>query len=172
MKILIKNGRVIDPASNFDEVCDVAIAAGRVLAIRNIASSFAPAKVIDAGGCIVAPGLVDLAARLREPGHEHEGMLESEMAAAMAGGVTSLVCPPDTDPVLDEPGLVEMLKFRAEKLHQARVFPLGALTRNLQGEVLTEMLELTEAGCVGFSQADVPLANTQVLGGEVGEGST
>ena len=81
----------------------------------------------------------------------------------MAGGVTSLVCPPDTDPVLDEPGLVEMLKFRAEKLHQARVFPLGALTRSLQGEVLTEMAELTEAGCVGFSQAEVPLANTQVL---------
>ena len=163
MKILVKNGRVIDPASNFDEVCDVAIAAGRILAIRNIAANFAPAKVIDASGCIVAPGLVDLAARLREPGHEHEGMLESEMAAAAAGGVTSLVCPPDTDPVLDEPGLVEMLKFRAEKLHQARVFPLGALTRNLQGEVLTEMLELTEAGCVGFSQAEVPLANTQVL---------
>jgi dihydroorotase len=85
------------------------------------------------------------------------------MAAATAGGVTSLVCPPDTDPVLDEPGLVEMLKMRAEKLHQARVFPLGALTRGLAGEVLTEMVELTEAGCVGFSQADAGLSNTQVL---------
>jgi dihydroorotase len=85
------------------------------------------------------------------------------MAAAVAGGVTSLVCPPDTDPVLDEPGLVEMLKFRSEKLHQARVFPLGALTRRLEGEVLTEMVELTESGCVGFSQADTALANTQVL---------
>jgi dihydroorotase len=163
MKILIKNGRVIDPASNFDEVCDVALAAGRVLAIRKIAPGFTPNKVIDATGCIVAPGLVDLAARLREPGHEHEGMLESEMGAAVAGGITSLVCPPDTEPVLDEPGLVEMLKFRAEKLHQSRVFPLGALTRNLEGAVLTEMVELTEAGCVGFSQAEVPLANTQVL---------
>jgi dihydroorotase len=90
-------------------------------------------------------------------------MLESEMNAAVAGGVTSLVCPPDTDPVLDEPGLVEMLKFRAEKLHQSRVFPLGALTRKLEGEVLTEMVELTEAGCVGFSQADVPLANTLIV---------
>ena len=119
--------------------------------------------MIDATGCIVAPGLVDLAARLREPGHEHEGMLESEMAAAVAGGVTSLVCPPDTEPVLDEPGLIEMLKYRAERLHQARVFPLGALTRNLQGETLTEMVELTEAGCVGFSQAEVPLESTQVL---------
>lgn len=163
MKILIKNGRVIDPASNFDAIADVAIAAGRILAIGTVAADFAPNKTIDATGCIVAPGLVDLAARLREPGHEHEGMLESEMAAAVAGGVTSLVCPPDTDPVLDEPGLVEMLKMRAEKLHQARVFPLGALTRGLAGEVLTEMAELTEAGCVGFSQAEVALANTQVL---------
>ncbi|MCG2595627.1 dihydroorotase [Ramlibacter sp. XY19] len=163
MKILIKNGRVIDPARNFDEIGDVAIAAGRVIGVRTIPKDFAPNRVLDASGCIVAPGLVDLAVRLREPGHEHEGMLESEMAAAVAGGVTSLVCPPDTDPVLDEPGLVDMLKFRAEKLHQARVFPLGALTRGLQGEILTEMAELTESGCVGFSQAEVPLQNTQVL---------
>lgn len=163
MKILIRNGRVIDPVRNFDEICDVALAAGRVIGVGQVPEDFAPNRTIDARGCIVAPGLVDLAARLREPGHEHEGMLESEMGAAVAGGVTSLVCPPDTDPVLDEPGLVDMLKFRAEKLHQARVFPLGALTRNLAGEVLTEMAELTESGCVGFSQAEVPLQNTQVL---------
>lgn len=163
MKVLIHGGRVIDPASGFDAICDIALAAGRVIAIQNIAKDFAPNRTINATGCLVVPGLVDLAVRLREPGHEHEGMLESEMAAAVAGGVTSLVCPPDTDPVLDEPGLVEMLKFRAEKLHQARVFPLGALTRDLQGDTLTEMGELTEAGCVGFSQAEVPLANTQVL---------
>ena len=162
MKILIKNGRVINPATGFDEIADIAIAAGRIIAIKSIAPDFAPSKTIDATGCIAIPGMVDLCARLREPGFEHEGMLESELAAAVAGGVTSLVCPPDTDPVLDEPGLVEMLKFRAEKQHQSRVFPLGALTRGLQGEVLTEMAELTEAGCVGFSQAEVPLANTQV----------
>lgn len=101
--------------------------------------------------------------RLREPGHEHEGMLASELSAAVAGGVTSLVCPPDTDPVLDEAGLVEMLKFRAQNRQQARVYPLGALTRGLKGEVLTEMAELTQAGCVGFSQAEVALADTQVL---------
>jgi dihydroorotase len=163
MKLLIKNGRVIDPTSAYDQVGDVAIAAGRIVSLNNRAADFLPNKTIDASGCIVAPGLIDLSARLREPGYEHEGMLESELAAAVAGGVTSLVCPPDTDPVLDEPGLVEMLKFRAEKLHQSRVFPLGALTRALKGEALTEMVELTEAGCVGFSQAEVPLANTQVL---------
>ena len=162
-KILIKGGRVIDPASGFDQISDVALADGVVLAIGKIAPDFSPAQTIDATGCIVAPGLVDLAVHLREPGHEHERMLESEMAAAVAGGVTSLVCPPDTDPVLDEPGLVEMLRYRAEKLQQARVYPLGALTRGLAGETLTEMLQLTEAGCVAFSQADVALANTQVL---------
>ncbi|MDQ3271852.1 MAG: dihydroorotase, partial [Pseudomonadota bacterium] len=163
MKMLIKNGRVMDPASGHEAVGDVAIAAGRIVSLQGAPADFTPNKTIDATGCIVAPGLIDLSARLREPGYEHEGMLESELAAAVAGGVTSLVCPPDTDPVLDEPGLVEMLKFRAEKLHQSRVFPLGALTRALKGEALTEMVELTEAGCVGFSQADVPLANTQVL---------
>lgn len=163
MKILIQGGRVIDPASGFDEKADVAIVGSAIAAIKNIASDFSPDTVIDASGCIVMPGLVDLSVRLREPGHEHEGMLASEMAAAVAGGVTSVVCPPDTEPVLDEAGLVEMLRYRAERLNLARVFPLGALTRNLEGEVLTEMLQLTQAGCVGFSQAEVPLANTQVL---------
>ena len=163
MKILIQGGRVINPATGFDEVCDLAIAAGRIIAIGHVPADFAPNKTIYAAGCVVAPGLVDLAARLREPGYEHEGMLQSELAAAVAGGVTSLVCMPDTDPVLDEPGLVEMLKFRAEKLHQSRVFPLGALTCKLEGDILTEMVGLSEAGCVGFSQAEVPLANTQVL---------
>ena len=162
-KILIRGGRVIDPSSGFDEIADVALADGVVQAIKAIAPDFVPTQTIDASGCIVAPGLVDLAVRLREPGHEHERMLESEMAAAVAGGVTSLVCPPDTDPVLDEPGLVEMLRYRAEKLQQARVYPLGALTHGLAGETLTEMMQLTEAGCVAFSQADVALANTQVL---------
>lgn len=163
MNLLIQNGRVIDPATARDEVADLAIAAGRVLAIGAAPEGFAPDRVIDARGCVVAPGLVDLYMRLGEPGHEHSRMLESEMAAALSGGVTSLVCPPDTDPVLDEPGLVEMLRFRAERLRGARVFPLGALTRTLAGQVLTEMVELTESGCVGFSQAQVPLVDTQVL---------
>lgn len=163
MKILIRNGRVIDPASGRDERADLAIAAGRIVAIGREVADFSGARVIDAAGCVVAPGLVDLSARLREPGHEHEGMLESELNAAAAGGVTSLVCPPDTDPALDEPGLVEMLKFRARKLSLCRLFPLGALTRGLAGEVLTEMAELTEAGCVGFSQAEVAVKDTLVL---------
>jgi dihydroorotase len=163
MKILIQHGRVIDPASGRDELADIAIANGRILTIGRVTGDFHADRAIDARGHIVAPGLVDLAARLREPGHEHEGMLESELNAAAAGGVTSLVCPPDTDPALDEPGLVEMLKFRARKLSLCRLFPLGALTRGLAGAALTEMAELTEAGCVGFSQADAPITDTLVL---------
>ncbi len=163
MKILIRGGRVIDPPSGRDEVADVAIASGRLTAIGAVPADFGADRTVDALGLVVAPGLVDLAARLREPGHEHEGMLESELNAAAAGGVTSLVCPPDTDPPLDEPGLVNMLKFRARKLSLCRLFPLGALTRGLAGEVLTEMAELTESGCVGFSQAEVSLPDTQVL---------
>jgi dihydroorotase len=161
--VLIHGGRVIDPASGYDEKADLALVNGALVAIKNIAPDFKPELTLDATGCLVLPGLVDLAVRLREPGYEHARMLESEMTAAMAGGVTSLVCQPDTDPVLDEPGLVEMLRFRAEKLQQARVYPLGALTRNLAGESLTEMVELTEAGCVAFSQAESALSNTQVL---------
>jgi dihydroorotase len=162
MKLVIKNGRLIDPASGLDRIGDLAIAGDRIVRLGD-ASDFDAERTIDASGLVVAPGLVDLAARLREPGHEHEGMLESELAAAAAGGVTSLVCPPDTDPPLDEPGLVEMLKFRARKLSRCRVFPLGALTRGLAGEALTEMAELSEAGCVGFSQADARMNNTLTL---------
>lgn len=163
MKILIKGGRIVDPAGGRDETGDVAIAAGRIVGLGRVSPDFQPGRVIEAQGLVVAPGLVDLAVRLREPGHEHEGMLESEMAAAVAGGVTSLVCLPDTDPPLDEPGLVEMLKFRARNLNLAHLYPLGALTRGLAGDTLTEMAELTEAGCVGFSQAEVPCKDTLVL---------
>lgn len=162
-RTLIRGGQVIDPASGLNQKADLALENGVVEAIGNIAPDFQPVHTIDATGCLVLPGLVDLAVRLREPGNEHARMLESEMSAAMAGGVTSLVCQPDTDPVLDEPGLVEMLRFRAEKLQQARVYPLGALTRGLKGESLTEMVMLSDVGCVAFSQAEALLSNTQVM---------
>lgn len=163
MKIHIKNGRVIDPASSTDAVQDVFIAAGKVVAIGQTPADFHANKVIDASGLVVAPGLVDLSARLREPGFEYKATLESELQAAMRGGVTSLVCPPDTDPVLDESGLVEMLKQRARMQNKAHVYPLGALTVGLKGESLTEMVELTGAGCIGFSQAEETIVNTSTL---------
>lgn len=163
MNIHIRNGRVIDPASGTDRVQDVYVADGRIAALGAAPAGFGAEKRLDAGGKIVCPGLVDLAARLREPGYEYRATLESETAAAVAGGVTSLACPPDTDPPLDEPGLVEMLKHRARSLNQTRVHPVGALTQGLKGERLTEMAELADAGCVAFSQADAPLIDTQVL---------
>ena len=163
MKIHIKNGRLIDPASGTDAQQDVFIAAGRVVGIGTPPHGYSANRTLDASGLVVCPGLVDLALRLREPGFEYMATLESEMDAAVAGGVTSLACPPDTDPPLDEPGLVEMLKFRAKNLNQARVYPVGALTLGLKGTHLTEMAELTDAGCVAFSHADAPLTDTQLL---------
>ncbi len=163
MNLQIKNGRVVDPANKIDAVQDVYVADGRIAAIGAAPAGFTPAQVIDASGLVVAPGLVDLSARLREPGYEYKATLESELNAALAGGVTSLLCPPDTDPVLDEPGLVEMLVHRARILNQSHVYPLGALTVGLKGRELTEMAELTEAGCVGFSQAENTIEDSTVL---------
>jgi len=163
MNIQIKNGHLIDPKNGIDAVRDVFLSAGKVLAAGTTPSGFVADKIIDATGLVVIPGLIDLAARLREPGYEYKATLESEMSAAVAGGITSLACPPDTDPALDEPGLVEMLKHRARALSQANVYPVGALTYGLKGLELTEMAELADAGCVAFSQADAPLTDTRVL---------
>lgn len=163
MKIHIKNGRLIDPKNNVDAMRDVYIAAGKVVAVGESPADFHANQTIDANGLVVMPGLVDISARLREPGFEYKATLVSELRAAVAGGVTSLACPPDTDPVLDEPGLVEMLKHRAKLLNLAHVYPVGALTRQLEGKELTEMSELVEAGCVGFSHVTAPLTNTLVL---------
>lgn len=163
MNIHIKNGRLIDPKNNIDAVQDVFIVAGKIHATAKAPAGFIAEQTIDAGGLIVIPGLIDLAARLREPGYEYKATLESEMSAAVAGGITSLACPPDTEPALDEPGLVEMLKHRALALSEANVYPVGALTYGLKGVELTEMAELADAGCVAFSQADAPLTDTRVL---------
>src|SRR6478736_266701 len=163
MKIEIRNGRLIDPGRSRDERASLFIDAGAIASVGASPREWRAERVIDAAGCVVSPGFVDLAARLREPGLEHKATLESELAAAAAGGVTSLACPPDTDPPLDEPGLVEMLKHRARVINQAHVYPIGALTLGLRGETLTEMSELAEAGCIAFSHADVPLPDTQML---------
>jgi dihydroorotase len=164
----IKGGRLIDPSTKTDTHADLFIADGKIVGVSDKHGNGAPAgfeatSVLDAAGCIICPGLVDLSARLREPGFEYRATLESEMAAAAAGGVTSLACPPDTDPVLDEPGLVEMLTHRARLPEFARVHPVGALTVGLDGERLTEMAELSEAGCVAFGQAHRSIVDTQVL---------
>jgi dihydroorotase len=163
MNIRIANGRVIDPARQIDRIQDVFIADGKIVALGAPPDGFEPDRTLDATGLVVAPGLIDLAARLREPGFEYRATLESEMEAAMAGGVTSVAIPPDTDPALDEPGLVEMLCYRAKKLNRAHIYPVGALTIGLKGERLSEMVELLEAGCFAFSQANIPILDNMVL---------
>ena len=157
MKIAIRKGRMIDPASKFDAVADVFIAAGKIVSIGEEPADWRSARDINADGCIVAPGLVDLAV------HVKRGTLATEIAAAAAGGVTSMVCSPDTDPVLDEPGLVDMLRLRAQSFHSTHLYPLGALTKALAGVQLAELCKLALAGCIGFAQADRGVADTQVL---------
>ena len=164
LKLHIKGGRLIDPANGIDRLADIFVADGLIVGAGDTPlAGFNPTSVLDASGCIVCPGLVDLCARLREPGFEYKATLQSEMAAAVAGGVTRLSCPPDTDPPLDEPGLVQMLTHRARLPGFAHVHPVGALTVQLAGERLVEMAELFDAGCVAFGQANRSIVDTQVL---------
>jgi len=161
--IEIRNGRLVDPAQGIDRRGSLFVAGGRIASLDTPPADWRADRVIEADGLVVSPGLIDVSARLREPGFEYKATLESEIAAAIAGGVTSLACPPDTDPPLDEPGLVQMLKHRARVLNLTRVYPIGALTVKLAGTTLTEMGELANAGCVAFSHADAPLADTEIL---------
>ena len=155
MRVHIQGGRVVDPKSGFDAVADIYIEDGLIAGIGERPDGFVPDEVVDASGKIVCPGLVDLSTRL--------GSLGSELAAAVAGGVTAIACPPDTNPPLDEPGLVERLVRHSEALGLARVFPIGALTQQLAGEKLSEMNSLGRAGCLAFSQAKEPILDTQIL---------
>ncbi|MEZ5742117.1 MAG: dihydroorotase, partial [Burkholderiaceae bacterium] len=161
--ISVVGARLIDPGSGTDRVTAIHLAQGRVLAVGDAPGGFSADRTIDASGQWAMPGLVDTAARLREPGYEYRASLDSELGAALAGGITSLCCPPDTDPPLDEPGLVEMLKHRARLLDGTRLYPLGALTVGLGGEHITEMAQLAEAGCIGFCQPGRLPVDTQAL---------
>jgi dihydroorotase len=161
-RIHISGGRVIDPANGLDGRLDVFVAEGRIAAVGQAPDGFAPDHRIDAAGCVVCPGLVDMCARLREPGQEHKATIASETTAAASGGITTLCCPPDTLPVVETPADVELIRLRAEATGKARVVTLGALTRGLRGEHLSEMASLQRAGCVGVSNAMQPLANTLV----------
>jgi len=161
-RISICGGRLIDPANGIDAHLDLHLADGQILAIGAPPAGFTPDQVLDAQSCVVSPGLVDLAVRLREPGAEHKGTIASETAAAVAGGITSLCCFPDTQPVIDTPAVVELIRQRSERAGKARVLPVGALTRNLDGEHLSEMAALRQAGCLAVSNADQPLKSTLV----------
>jgi dihydroorotase len=163
MRSEIRGAIVVDPATKREAAGSIYIDDGVIAALDRAPDGWRADETLDAKGLVAAPGLVDLSARLREPGFEYKATLESEMQAAVAGGVTTLACPPDTDPPLDEPGLVEMLTRRARSLQSARVHPLGALTVGLAGTRLAEMAELTEAGCVGFFQGRARLPDMATL---------
>ena len=161
--ISITGGRVIDPANNIDQVTDLHIENGKVLAIGKAPKGFKPEHKIDASNKVVCPGLIDLHARLREPGRENKATIASETFAAVNAGITTLVCPPDTDPVTDTPAVVDLIRHRAEISGNARVLPLGALTQGLKGLHLSEMDALKKAGCIGVSNANQPVSNTEVM---------
>ncbi len=160
--IHIRHGRLIDPANEIDEQLDLYISHGHIAAVGNKPEGFKADRTIDASNHIVCPGLVDLAVHLREPGEEHKATICSETAAAAKGGITTLVCTPDTNPVIDTPAAWELVRRRAKHCGSAHVLAIGALTRNLQGEQLAEMAALKEAGCVAVSNVDYPLANNLV----------
>lgn len=163
MRISIKRGRIIDPASNLDRVTDLHLDKGKIIAAGKAPAGFKPDRIIDASNHYVCPGLVDLAVRLREPGLEHKATIASETRAAAGAGVTSLCCPPDTTPVIDTSAVTELIHQRTLLGKKAKVYCLGALTQGLKGESLANMNALKSAGCVGVSNAYEPITDTVVL---------
>src|SRR3989344_309882 len=164
MSLVISGGRLIDPANGINGKKDLYIdARGFIAGVGRAPAGFKAARTIDATGKIVCPGLVDLRARLREPGLEYKATIESETRAAVAAGITTLCCPPDTHPVIDTPAMAQMLQSRAWRFGLAFIHPLGALTQGLEGKRLTDMEALDEAGCVGFTNALAPITDTLVM---------
>ncbi|MFN2338341.1 MAG: dihydroorotase [Gammaproteobacteria bacterium] len=161
-RIRIKGGRLIDPANRVDGEQDLYLADRKVVGIGTAPDGFQVEQEIDARGQIVCPGLIDLAVRLREPGQEHKATIDSECRAAASAGITTLCCPPDTDPVIDTPAVVELIHHRARQTNTTRVLTLGALTRDLDGKLLSEMRALQLAGCVGVTNIPRPLINSLV----------
>lgn len=150
MRTAILGARVIDPASSLDQVADLYMEGGKLLAIGQAPAGFAAEQSIQAQGLVAAPGLVDLSVALREPGYSRKGSIASETLAAAAGGITSLCCPPITKPVLDTPAVAELILDRAREAGHTKVFPIGALSKNLAGEQLAELVALRDTGCVAF----------------------
>ncbi len=162
-RLLIADGLLLDPVSETVKTSSLCIADGSIIAIGDKPEGFKADHTIDATGLIICPGLVDLCARLREPGLEYKADIKTETIAAASAGITSLCCPPDTDPVVDEPAVVELIHHKAASAAHANVVTLGALTAGLKGELLSEMSALQAAGCVGVSNSRNPIVNTLVL---------
>jgi dihydroorotase len=162
-RLLVSNGLVLDPVTQTVKTSSVYIADGLIVAIDHKPDGFEAEQTIDASGLVISPGLVDLCARLREPGLEFKADINSETRAAASAGITTLCCPPDTDPVIDEPAVVELIHRKAAMAAHANVLALGALTTGLKGQLLSEMHALRAAGCVGVSNSRNPVANTLIL---------
>lgn len=163
MGLVIRGGRLIDPRHGVDGEHTLYLDHGRVVAIDQLPVGFVSERIVEAAGLVVCPGLVDMRARLRDPGEEYKATMESETGAAVAGGVTTLCCPPDTFPVLDTPAMAHMVRNRAAGIGRSRIVPLGALTVGLNGERLTDMAALADAGCAGVGNAEHPVTNTLVM---------
>ena len=163
MNLVIRGGRIIDPAQQLDQVADLYIMKGRIAAIGDAPEGFIADEEIDASDQIVCPGLIDLSAHLREPGHTQKGTIASETAAAAAGGITTLVASPNTHPVVDSTAVAELIQDRASDAGMSRVLPMGALTQGLKGEQLAPLHALASAGCIGFTNARQPIDSSLVL---------
>lgn len=163
MRIEIRGGRFIDPASGLDQLTNLYLASGRIQAIGEPPAGFVADQVIEAQGLVVAPGLVDLSAALREPGFGRKGSIKTETQAAVAGGVTSLCCTPDTRPVIDSSTVAELVLDHARESGSCRVFPIGALSRDLAGEQVAELVSLRDAGCIAFGNGLKEFASARNL---------
>ena len=159
--ILIRDGRIIDPSQNIDRTGNLLLRDGRVVAIDdNVAEAD---ELIDASGLIVCPGLIDVHVSLREPGHEEDETIASGTHAALAGGMTSIACMPDTSPVVDNRAAAEFVLLQAERAGHCHVFPLGAATKDNAGQELAEIGQLVEAGAVAFTDAKRPIGNAEIM---------
>jgi dihydroorotase len=163
MNIIIKGGRVIDPANRLDEITDLFISDGKIASLGKVPNGFQAEKTIDATGQIVCPGLIDMCAHAREPGPSQKGSIKTEAMAAVAGGITTMISPPTTSPIVDSSAVAELIKDRCLEAGKMTIRPMGALTKSLGGEQLSPMMALASSGCIAFTNARKPVANSLVL---------
>ena len=159
--LTITNGRLIDPANGIDEVTDLVLSDGKVASIGKQSKPNGP--TLQASGCIVAPGLIDIHVHFREPGQEEKETIATGAAAAVAGGFTSVCCMPNTNPALDDDSMIEFVYKQAAKANLANVYPVGAATKNREGKELAEIGLMHKAGAVGFSDDGTPVGSAKVM---------
>jgi dihydroorotase len=162
VKLLIKNGRVIDPSTKTDETLDILIDKKKIVDIKAKIND-KDARIIDASRLVITPGLIDMHTHLREPGQENKETIQTGSLAAAHGGITTIACMPNTSPVNDSRGVTEYILSEAKKNAVVNIVPIAAVTRGLQGEELTDMADLRDAGAIAFSDDGMPVANSQIM---------